>query len=436
MPTLNRRILALAALAALALAAALALHPRAAGPAASKAGAARPAAPAAALKAGDVDPSNGKVVLYWQDPMAPGQKFDRPGRSPFMDMQLVPVYAADGKAEGGVSISPRVEQSLGVRVAEAVRGSLAPRIEVLGVVAYNERDLELVQARASGYVEKLYVRATLDHVVRGQPLADVYVPDWVAAQEEFLAVRRMQAAGTVDLADAARQRMRQAGMSDEQIRIVESGDAVQPRITLTAPAAGVVTELTAREGMTVQPGSTLFRINGLGTVWVNVEVPEMQAAAVRPGLPIEARTAAFPGLVLHGRVQSFLPQVSAATRTQTARVELVNPGERLVPGMFVNVMLSAPVAREAVLVPSEAVIATGTRHVLMLAEGDGRFQPVDVQIGSESGGRTEILQGLQPGQKVAISGQFLLDSEANLAASGNRMSPPAAPAPGGAGARP
>lgn len=401
--------------------------------------AAGPSGPAAggALKAGDMDPSNGKVILYWQDPMTPAQKFDRPGRSPYMDMQLVPVYA-DGSANGAtVSVSPRVAQNLGVRVAEAVQGSLAPKIEAPGVVAYNERDLHVVQARAPGYIERLYVRATLDRVAKGQPLADLYVPDWVAAQEEFLAVRRMQAPGTADLVDAARQRMRQAGMDEEQIQAVENGNSVQPRITLTAPADGVLIELTGREGMTVAPGTALFRINGLSTVWVLVEVPETQGVYVRPGAPIQARSAALPGIWLRGTVQTFLPQVSASTRTQTARIELANPGGRLVPGMFVTVTLGSPAGRPAVLVPSEAVIATGTRHVLMLADGGGSFRPVDIEVGSESGGQTEVLKGIQAGQKVAISGQFLLDSEANFTAAAVRMGDPAAaPATSASGARP
>jgi Cu(I)/Ag(I) efflux system membrane fusion protein len=366
------------------------------------------------LKSGDLDPSNGKKVLYWHDPMVPAQKFDRPGKSPFMDMQLVPVYADASADDGGqVSVSPRVEQNLGLRTVEVVRGSLTPHLEAVGNVAFDEREQAVVQARAVGYVEKLYVRAALDPVRAGQPLADVYVPDWVAAQEELLAVRRMQGQDLSGLVDGARQRMRQAGMSEAQIHLVESTGKLQPRLPIVAPLGGVIVELAAREGMTVAPGATLFRINGLSTVWANAEVPESQAALLRPGASVEGRSAAFPDAVFKGTVQAVVPEVDAATRTLKARVELANPGSRLVPGMFVTVSLATP-ARDTLTVPSEAVIRTGERSVVMLADANGAFRPVDVQTGIESSGRVEITRGLQAGQKVVASGQFLIDSEASL----------------------
>ena len=205
---------------------------------------------------GAVDPATGKKVLYWHDPMVPGQKFDKPGKSPFMDMQLVPVYADDAGDEGTVSISPNVQQNLGIRTAEVVKGGLASSVEAVGSIAYNERDLEVVQARSNGFVERLYVRAPLDPVKKGQPLAQLYVPDWVAAQEEYLSIRRMgNGAGTEGLLDAARQRMRLAGMTDDLIRLVESTGKVQARLTIAAPIGGVIAELGAREGMTVMAGA-------------------------------------------------------------------------------------------------------------------------------------------------------------------------------------
>ena len=382
-----------------------------------------PAGPAAtapakvALKVGDVDPANGRRILYWHDPMAPGQKFDQPGKSPFMDMPLVPVYADAAHDSGGVSISPRVQQNLGVRTAEVKRGALAQRLEAVGSVTYNDRDVALVQARSNGFLERLYVRAPLDPVRRGQPLAEVYVPDWVAAQEEYLSARRIAGADAKTfgaLVDAARQRMRLAGMNEEQIRRVERSGTVQARATLVAPIGGVVTELAAREGMTVMAGAPLFRINGLGTVWVNAEVPETLAAHVRPGSAVEATAAALPEKVFKGKVSTILPEVNAATRTIKARIELANPGAQLVPGMFARVNLSPAQVKDSVLVPTEAVIQTGRRAVVIVAEGEGRFTPVDVDIGMESNGETEIRRGLRAGQRVVTSGQFLIDSEASL----------------------
>jgi membrane fusion protein, copper/silver efflux system len=385
------------------------------------------AAPASGgpLKPGDIDPSNGKKLLYWHDPMVPGQKFDKPGKSPFMDMDLVPFYAESGDADGGsVSISPRVQQNLGVRTADVQQGSISLGVEAVGSAAYNERDAAVVQARSNGFLERLYVRAPLDPVHRGQPLAELYVPEWVAAQEEFLSVKRIaQSDGKAfaGLVEAAQQRMRLAGMSDEQIRRVESSGTVQARVTLTAPISGVVAELIAREGMTVMAGAPLFRINGLSTIWINADVPERVAGQMRPGNPIEARVAALPGTVLKGKISAILPEVNPATRTIKARVELANPGGHLVPGMFATVNFSPAARRDVLLVPTEAVIQTGKRSVVLVAQDEGRFAPVEVEVGLDSQGRTEIRSGLQAGQKVVVSGQFLIDSEANLRASINRM---------------
>ena len=385
----------------------------------------------AAQKPGDLDPTTGKKVLYWHDPMVPGQKFDKPGKSPFMDMQLVPVYA-DGANEGAVAISPRLQQNLGVRVAEVTSGTQTSTVEAVGSVAYNERDVAVVQARSNGFLERLYVRAPLDPVRKGQPLAELYVPDWVAAQEDYLSAKRIDvrsdAPSLSRLADAAKQRMRLAGMSDAQIAALEARGKVQARFTITAPIAGVIGELTAREGMTVMAGAPLFRINGLSTVWVNAEVPEAAAAQVRPGNLVEARTPAVSGAVFKGKVSAILPEVNPATRTIKARIELANPGGQLVPGMFATVSFAPAARKDVLLVPSEAVIQTGKRSVVVVAQGDGKFAPVDVEVGLDSNAQIEIRQGLQAGQKVVVSGQFLVDSEANLKASTTRMGDMPAPA--------
>ena len=368
----------------------------------------------AGIKAGDVDPATGKKILYYHDPMVPGNKFDKPAKSPFMDMMLVPVYADSDSDGSKVTVSSRIQQNLGVRTAPVVEGMLSPQVAAVGSIAFNERDQAVVQARATGYVERLFVRATLDQVARGQPLAELYVPDWIAAQEEFLSVRRMQGTDLASLVDGARLRMRQVGMSEGQIALVESSGRTQPRITLVAPIGGVVTELMAREGMTVMAGATLFRINGLATVWANAEVPESQSALVRPGAKVQAKSPAVPGTTFDGKVQAILPDVNPATRTLKARVELANPGSRLVPGMFVQMHFVDMRSGKTLLVPTEAIIQTGKRTVAMLVEDNGRFRPVDVEIGIESGDQTEIKRGLLVGQQVVVSSQFLIDSEASL----------------------
>ena len=370
----------------------------------------------AGIKAGDVDPATGRKVLYYHDPMVPGNKFDKPAKSPFMDMMLVPVYAdGDGGSDGGkVTISPRIQQNLGVRTAEVTEGVLSPQVSAVGNISFNERDQAFVQARATGYIERLHVRATFDRVRKGQVLAELYVPDWIAAQEEFLSVQRLQGNDLATLIDAARQRMRQVGMSEEQVRLVESCGKTQPRIALVAPIGGVVVELVAREGMTVMPGATLFRINGLSSVWANAEVPESQAALIRPGTKVQASSAAAPGTSLLGTVQAIIPEVNQTTRTLKARVELANPGNVLVPGMLINMRFMDMRAEKSLLIPTEAVIQTGKRVVVMLAEDKGKFRPVEVETGIESNGQTEIKRGLQAGQRVVVSSQFLIDSEASL----------------------
>ncbi|TLY64988.1 MAG: efflux RND transporter periplasmic adaptor subunit [Gammaproteobacteria bacterium] len=370
------------------------------------------AATHAPQKPGDIDPRTGKKILYWHDPMVPAQRFDHPGKSPFMDMQLVPVVEG-GADTGAIEISPRLQQNLGVRTALVARGQLHPEITASASVAYDERDVALVQARANGFVERLRVRATLDAVREGEPLADLYVPDWVAAQVEYLAVKDLNSPGAADLVDGARQRMRLAGMPEDLIRALEKRGRPQSRFTLLAPISGVITELMAREGMTVTVGSSLFR--------VNAEVAETLGERVHRGDAVHARTAALPGVVFDGRVGAVLPSVNVATRTLTARVELANPRMELLPGMFVTVQFAPAALADVLLVPTEAVIETGTRRVVMLAEGDARFRRVNVETGAQGGGQTEIRSGLTVGQKVVVSGQFLIDSEASLKATEARL---------------
>lgn len=366
-------------------------------------------------------PEAGRKILYWQDPMAPGKRFDKPGKSPYMDMDLVPVYADQEPAEGTVRVSPDVQQNLGIRLAEVRQGQLGGALRLVGNIAFNERERVLVQARSNGFVERLYVRAPLEPVRRGQALLDLYVPDWVAAQEEYLSIRRMGAAQSAGLLDAAQQRMRLAGMTDEQIRQVAARGQVIKRVTVTAPAAGVVSELAAREGMTVSAGTPMMTISGLASVWVNAEVPENAVAQVRPGTAVEATTPAYPGEHFNGKVESLLPQVDPTTRTLVARIVLSNPGGKLSPGMFATIGVAGAGRRQALVVPSEAVIQTGTRTVVIVAQGDGKFMPVEVSIGAEANGETEIQSGLSAGQRVVASGQFLIDSEASLRGAVRRL---------------
>jgi len=357
----------------------------------------------------------GEKALYWYDPMVPDQHFDKPGKSPFMDMQLVPKYASGaGVDQGTVAINPRLAQNLGVRTARAEKGALKTNVRATGAIAFDERAVSVVQSRVAGIVEQLHVRAPLTQVASGQALLTVLAPDWTAAQEEYLALRRAQSAGLDPLRAAARQRLVLLGMGDAQIRAVERSGLAQTRVTLAAPRTGVVSELLVRDGATVAIGAPLMRINGLDDVWINAAIPEAQRSRVAPGATIQAQVPAFPGETFDGAIETLLPEVDATTRTQTARVVLKNPDHRLAPGMYASIEIATSVAAESVLIPTEAVIATGTRNVVIVDAGGGHFRAQEVRLGDESGGKTVVLDGVKEGDKVVLSGQFLIDSEASL----------------------
>jgi Cu(I)/Ag(I) efflux system membrane fusion protein len=356
-------------------------------------------------------PEPGRKVLYWYDPMVPNQRFDKPGKSPFMDMQLVPKYAGEGGGEPSVQIDPTRAQSLGVRLARVEQGNLPSEFTAPGVIDFNGRDLAVVQPRAGGIVQRVYGRAPGDVISAGAPLADLLVPEWSGAQAEFLAVRRI---GDATLTAAARQRLAVLGMPAGVIAEVERSGRPQPVLRISTPTGGVIRTLSVRSGMTVSQGQTLAEISGLNTVWLNVAVPEAMAGQLRTGQTAAVSLSAFPGERFTGRVSAILPEASADSRTLSARIELANRGGRLRPGMFGQVEFGGA-ATPALLVPSEAVIRTGRRTLVMLAQPGGRYRPAEVQVGREAGDRTEILAGLQPGEQVVASGQFLLDSEASLA---------------------
>ena len=352
-----------------------------------------------------------RKVLYWYDPMKPEAKFDKPGPSPFMDMQLVARYADEGAADtGALTISTRASQSLGMRVATVLEQDLSSTVEVAGTLQLSERDVSIVQARTSGFVERVYPRAPGDVIAAGSPLADVLNPEWIGAQQEFLAVKTM---GDAALIQAARQRLALLGMPPTVIQRVDDSNRTMAVTTITAPTSGVLSELMVRQGMSLSPGMTLARITGLGTVWLELALPQAQASNLAIGQVVEARLTAAPDTVLKGKVTSVLAETNPDNRTLRVRVELPNPGQKLRAGMLATATLYGS-SESVLLVPSDAVIRTGKRALVYLAEEGGQFKPVDVQIGAERDGQLVIRQGLVAGQKVVASGQFLLDSEASM----------------------
>ena len=365
-------------------------------------------APAASAPAGE------RKVLYWYDPMSPAQHFDRPGKSPFMDMQLVPRYADEGDSAAGqagtLAVSTQAQQALGLRLATVQRQTIGAAIEAVGTVQFNDRDVSIVQARSAGFVERVYARAPGDVVAAGAPLVDLLVPEWLGAQQEYLAVK---ATGDAALTQAARSRLLLLGMPAALIERAERSGQALALHTVTAPSGGVISELMVRQGMSVAPGMTLARINGLSTVWLEAALPESLAATIQPGQAVEARFQALPGEVVKGKVAAVLPEANRDTRTLRLRIELPNPGQRLKAGMFAQVSLRGNV-REALVVPAEAVIRTGKRTLVYLSEQPGRYRPVEVQIGEQVDDLIVVRGGLSAGQQVVASGQFLVDSEASL----------------------
>ena len=377
--------------------------------------------PASAAEAG------GKKILYWYDTMVPQQHFDKPGLSP-MDMQMVPKYADEEPATDVVRIDPATVQNLGVRTAVVERRVLASAIQVPGTVTWDLRQAITISARVDAVVSKLDVRAPYAVVKAGESLAELLSPQWNSALAEYDAFQHVQSAEAKGLRTASRERLQVLGLTPAEIRSSRHG--ADATITLHAPQAGVVTTLDVREGQRVTAGQTLMTVNGLSTVWIEAALPQAVAGTVRSGTPVVVTVDALPGRSLRGTVETLLPEVDAVTRTQRARIVLDNPDGALSPGMFATVQLNPTPDAAVPVVPDDALIATGSQARVIVAEGDGHFRAVSVRIGRAAGGYTEILDGLAGGEKIVVSGQFLIDSEASLSGALERLNDAAAkPAP-------
>ncbi len=370
--------------------------------------------------------SGTQSILYWYDPMKPDQHFDKPGKSPFMDMQLIPKYAEGHKSVGGVTIDPRIAQNLGIRIATVEAGRLQPTVTAAGIVRWNERQVALVQARSAGFVERAYGRAAGDLVDKGARLVDLLVPEWAGAQAEFLALRKQ---GDQELVASARTRLQLLGMPADVIARVEATGRPQAVVTITSPIAGVIQSLDVRQGMAVGAGASIAEIKGIDPVWVEADIPEALAGTIAAGDATRTTLAAYPGQTLTGTVIAILPAAVADSRTVRARIELRNPGGRLRDGMYAQVSIAAPSTEATVIVPSEALIRSGTRNLIVVATDDRHFEPTEVTVGIEAGGKTQVLHGLHAGQKIVVSGQFLIDSEASLRGALTRLGTSTPPEP-------
>lgn len=368
-----------------------------------------------------------RKVLYWYDPMTPGQRFDKPGKSPFMDMDLVPRYADETTEDGGVTVSARQQQNLGVKTATVQKKALNYQFDAFATVSTDERSVQIIPASASGVVEKLFVNAPQQFVKAGEPLAQLWIPEWTAAQQEYLAVRRL---GDSALTTAARERLQLQFMPAEIIRQVERSGKPQTRVTIRAKQAGYINKLETREGAQVVATAPLFEIASLEKVWIVIDYPQSQAQVLQPGSEIVASSDNWPGEAFLGRVSELLPNMETTTRTLKARVVLDNPQMKLKPGMYLKVKLANPLNLPPVLaIPEEALIETGSASRVLVTEDDGHFNPVNVVAGGAQNGWVEIKQGLKEGDKVVTSGQFLIDSEASLRSALPQEKAATAPAP-------
>lgn len=353
-----------------------------------------------------------RKVLYWYDPMVPGQRFDKPGKSPFMDMDLQPRYADEVTADAGVTISARQQQNLGIRTARVERRVLATPFTAYATVQNDERSSEIIPAPASGVVEKLFVRAPLQAVKQGEPLAQLWIPAWTTAQQEYLAVRLL---GDPALTAAARERLALQFMPQEVIRRVERSGQSQTRLVLRAGRDGYVAKLDTRVGAQVTATAPLFELASLDPVWVVVDYPPSQAQVLSVGAAVSATSESYPGEVFNGHVSELLPALESTTRTLQARIVIANPRQKLRPGMYLAINRDAQNSDSPRLaVPEESLIETGSANRVLVAQDDGFFQAVNVKTGIRGEGWVEITSGLREGMSVVTSGQFLIDSEASL----------------------
>ncbi len=383
--------------------------------------------------------SSGKTVMYWYDPMVPTQKFDKPGKSPFMDMQLIPKYAADHSAASGsnakqgemdqensVTISAQTQQNLGIRIAKAETKNFAEALSAVGRIQPDERRIYVVQTRIPGFVERLLVRAVGDPVVKGQKVAEMYAPELLTAQQEYLALVASQhlspnmAIASDNLVLGAYARLKLLGMPETEITAITQSGKASRHFGIYAPASGVMTGLNIREGGQLMSGTSLMQITDLSRVWLIADVPERDAASLKLGSLAEIQLQSLPNEVFTGKVDYIYPSLEATTRSLQIRVELANKGGRLRPGMFANVAFRGSV-HQTLAVPAEAVISTGTRKVVIVKLTEG-FRPVTIQTGQERDGYMEIVKGLSVGDEVVASGQFLIDSEASLSGVLSRFS--------------
>jgi Cu(I)/Ag(I) efflux system membrane fusion protein len=356
-----------------------------------------------------------KKILYWVAPMDPAYRRDGPGKSP-MGMDLVPVYDEGGGVS--VKISPAVENNMGVRTTQAERGHLSRRIVTVGYVDFDENKISHIHLRTKGWIEKLAVKSEGERVKKGQLLLEVYAPELVNAQEEYIQALRTK---NKMLIEASSERLQALGVSRSLVQKLKQTKRARQYVPVYAKQDGIVAKLNVREGMFVEPMLEVMSLADLSRVWLLAEVFESQSDWVKLGQSAEVRLSYLPGREWEGKVEYIYPSLNPKTRTLKVRLRFDNPDEALKPNMFANVTIYGGAKKDMIIIPREALIRAGVEERVIIAEGEGRYSPRKVTAGIESGDSVEIVSGLREGETVVTSGQFLIDSEASLKASLQRM---------------
>ncbi len=360
-----------------------------------------------------------KKILYWYDPMVPDKHFDKPGKSPFMDMDLVPKYASvevnnTADTSPAVSVNHTMQQQLGIRSEPAQREEMSIVVRASGQLTLDETRMADVAVRADAYIEQLLVRAVGEHVERGQKIASIYAPALQVAQAEYLLA--MNHGSVTNRTDSvfpeAKIRLLKLGMAEQDIAELTRTRQVLPRVGIYAPIDGLVMMLAVREGGSINNSETLMQIANHATLWQIINVPERYAQQIHVGQTADIKLDSDPATVIHGNVQYIYPELDTVTRSLRVRIALDNPDGKLLPGMYGQTTLQTS-PRSVLSIPTEAVIATGTRNVVIVQDGN-QFRPATVITGLEQDGKTEIISGLHESEQVVTSGQFLIDSEATL----------------------
>ncbi len=392
-------------------------------------GADAPSATSAAPAAAPASAKKERKLLYYRNPMGLPDTSPTPKKDP-MGMDYIAVFEGEPDDEPAsanqIRISTEKVQKLGVRVEAASLRALDKIVRAAGRIEPDERRLYTIAPKFEGYVERLYVNATGQPVGKGQPLFEVYSPELVSAQREYAiaaqGVESLKAAGGEaqagmrQIADASLTRLKNWDISAEQIKALTQSGATKRTLTFRSPAAGIVTEKKAIQGMRFMPGEALYQVADLSAVWVVADVFEQDIGLVKSGARAKVTINAYPDKVFAGNITYVYPTLTAETRTVPVRIELANPGQLLKPGMFAQVELAVGARNKVVTVPNSAVIDSGTRRIVLIQAGEGRFEPRTVKLGARSDEYVEVTEGVKEGEPVVVAANFLIDAESNLKA--------------------